>query len=369
MAIAQQPQLAQRHHARPKWVLLAAVVIGLVLFWVAIRVLSGGRIEPALLPQKIDQIPNRELGEVREEKVPIRYEVIGSIQSRVPVMAASRVAARVVEVKVRAGDLVRLGQVLVTLDASDLKAQVAQAQGELTAAQAELNRATADHQRFSALFSRGSVTASENDAAEAAYRGAAGRVAQAHGAVEAARAGFAYATVRSPADGIVVERLIEPGDMAMPGNPLVRMYDGNALRVELLVPEDFARSIETGTPLDVHIDATAAVYHTQVGEIVPAADPSSRGFLVRAVLPSGQHLRPGMFARATFTSGSETTLTLPRDAVRDIGQLQTVRVVSGHLIETRMVSLGRGFGDRVEVLAGLHPGERVVLDGTGAENK
>jgi multidrug efflux pump subunit AcrA (membrane-fusion protein) len=140
MAIAQQPQLAQRHDARPKWVLLAAVVIGLVLFWVAIRVLSGGRIEPGLLPQKIDQIPNRELGEVREEKVPIRYEVIGSIQSRVPVMAASRVAARVVEVKVRAGDLVRLGQVLVTLDASDLKAQVAQAQGELTAAQAELNR-------------------------------------------------------------------------------------------------------------------------------------------------------------------------------------------------------------------------------------
>ncbi|MGO9058250.1 MAG: efflux RND transporter periplasmic adaptor subunit, partial [Candidatus Binataceae bacterium] len=192
---------------------------------------------------------------------------------------------------------------------------------------------------------------------------------QAHGAVEAARAGFAYATVRSPVQGVVVERLIEPGDMAMPGNPLVRLYDQDALRVELLVPEDFARSIATGTALDVQVDATGGVYHTQVGEIVPAADPSSRSFLVRAALPSGQHLRPGMFARASFASGSETTLTLPRDAVRDIGQLQTVRVVSGHMVETRMVSLGRGFGDRVEVLAGLHPGERVVLDGVAARGK
>ena len=268
MAIAQQQRSAQGRDARPKWFLLAAAVIAVVLLWVAIRILWSGRIEPGLLPQKIDQMPNRELGEVREEKVPIRYKVIGSIQSRIPVMAASRVAARVVEVKVRAGDKVRLGQVLVTLDASDLKAQVAQAQGELAAAQAELNRATADHQRFSALFTRGSVTASENDAAEAAYRGAAGKVAQAHGAVEAARAGFAYATVRSPVQGVVVERLIEPGDMAMPGNPLVRLYDQDALRVELLVPEDFARSIATGTALDVQVDATGGVYQTRVGEIV-----------------------------------------------------------------------------------------------------
>ena len=296
-------------------------------------------------------MPNRAFGEVRVEKVPVRYEVIGSIQSRVPVMAASRVAARVVEVKVRAGDRVRLGQVLVTLDASDLKAQVAQAQGELAAAQAELKRATADHQRFSALFARGSVTASENDAAEAAYRGAAGKVAQAHGGVEAARAGFAYATVRSTVDGVVVERLIEPGDMAMPGKPLVRLYDQDALRVELLMPEEFARSIGTATALDVRVDATGGVYHTRVGEIVPAADPSSRSFLVRAPLPSGQHLQPGMFARAAFTVGSQTTLTLPRAAVRDIGQLQTVRVVSGQMIRnpdgfggTRLRRPGRGAG-------------------------
>src|ERR1019366_3277833 len=179
------------------------------------------------------------------------------------VEAASRVSARVIEITVRAGDRVKRDQVIITLDAHDLGAQVAQAQGQLAAAQGELSRATADDKRFSALFARGSVTASEHDAAEAAYRGAAGRVAQAQAAVAAARAGLEYATVRAPADGVVVERLAEPGDMAMPGQPLVRLYDANALRVELQVPENLARNLATATPLDVTVAAAGAVYHTQ----------------------------------------------------------------------------------------------------------
>ncbi len=358
---------SQRHPARRTWLVPVVVIIALAALWIAFRTLWSDRIEPGLLAPRAEQMPNQPLGEVLIEQVPIRYELIGSIQSRVPVMAASRVAARVLEVKVRAGARVRVGQVIVRLDASDLNAQTAQAQGELAAAQAELARAAADQKRFSSLFTRGSVTASERDAAEAAYRGAAGRVAQVRAAVAAARAGSEYATVRAPVDGVVVERLVEPGDMAMPGKPLVRLYDENALRVELIVPEELARKINTATPLAV--EAAGAVYPTQVSEIVPAADPASRSFIVRAPLPGGKDLQPGMFARATFSAGSEPTLTLPRIAIREIGQLQTVRVVSGRMLQTRMVSLGRRFGERVEVLAGLHAGERVILDGQEAADK
>jgi len=346
---------------RIRWI---AAAVGLVLLWVALRIIRGGAISPGLLGERFDPAPNRPLGVVLSERLRVRRELIGSIQSRVPIEAASRVAAGVIEITVRAGDHVKRDQVIVTLDAHDLKAQVAQAQGQLAAAQGESRRATADKKRFSALFARGSVTASERDAAEAAYRGAAGRVAQARAAVAAARAGLEYATVRSPVDAVVVERLAEPGDMAMPGRPLVRLYDANALRVELQVPEDLARYIEPATPLEVRVDATGAAYHTQVSEIVPASDPASRIFLVRAPLPSGQHLQPGMFARATFAAGSEAVLTLPRAAVERIGQLETVRVYSEGRIQTRMVSLGRRFGDRIEVLAGLAPGEHVILDAT-----
>ena len=352
-------------HVRVRRLGWIAAALGLVLLWIALRIIRGGRIEPGLLGERRAQVPHRPLGVVLSETIPVRHEVIGSIQSRVAVEAASRIAARVLKVEVRAGDRVKRGQVIVALDASELKAQVAQAQGQSAAAQGELSRATADERRFSALFVRGSVTASERDAAEAAYRGAAGRVAQARAAVAAARAGLAYTTVRAPADGVVVERLAEPGDMAMPGQPLVRLYDANALRVELQVPEDLARNLATATPLDVTVATAGAVYHTQVNEIVPAADPASRTFLVRAALPSGRHLRPGMFARATFTAGREAVLTVPRGAVEQVGQLETVRVYAEGRIRTRMVSLGRRFGDRTEVLAGLQPGDRVILDRAG----
>lgn len=361
--------LTELRQARPKRLLLIAATIGIALLAFAIRAIQPGRIEPGLLGEKIDQIPNRPLGVVLSETLPIRREVIGSIQSRVPIEAASRIAARITEIEVRAGDRVKRGQVLVKLDAAELRAQVAQAQGQLAAAQGELSRATADEKRFSALFTRGSVTASEHDAAEAAYRGAGGRVAQAQAAVAAARAGLEYATVRSPVDGVVVERVAEPGDLAMPAMSLVRLYDESALRVELGVPEELARNMEPGTPVDVIVDASGAIYRTRLSEIVPAADPASRSFLVRAPLPSGQQLRPGMFARATFTVGSETVLTVPRDAISEVGQLDTVRVISKGRIETQMVSLGRRLGDRIEVLSGLRAGQHVILNSRKADTK
>ncbi len=358
---ATQPQATHQRSAGRKW-LFAGAILALGVLWIAIRVMRGGAIAPGLLRPKADRWPDRPVGEVLMQEIPIAYQLIGSIQSRVPVIAASRVASRVLEVKVHAGDRVGRGELLVRLDAADFDAQIAQARAELAAAQAELTRASADHNRFSSLFKRGSVTASERDAAEAAYRFAAGRVAQARAAIAAARAASQYTVVRSPVDGVVVERMVEPGDMAMPGKPLVRLYDQGALRVELDAPEELAGRIAIAAPLEVRVEAAGTIYRTAVNEIVPAADPASRSFIVRAPLPGGQGLQPGMFARAAFTTGSQPTLTVPRLALTQIGQLQTVRVIADGAVQIRMVSVGRSFGDRVEVLAGVRAGERVVLD-------
>ena len=173
---------------------------------------------------------------------------------------------------------------------------------------------------------------------------------------------------------VVVERLAEPGDMAMPGKPLVRLYDENALRVELQVPEELARDDRAGhARLRCSVDATGAEYHTQVSEIVPASDPASRSFLVRAPLPSGGHLQPGMFARATFAAGSETVLTIPRDAVERVGQLETVRVYSAGRIRdpdglagTPLRRSGRGAG---RASAGRARDPRPAADGRWAVNE
>lgn len=341
--------------------LLLVVVAAVIILGAAVWLMSGGEIKPGLLAPSPRTVSSRELGTVLLQRLPLQRVMVGSVQSRVPIRAASRVAARIVAVRVHVGDHVRRNQVLVDLDSSELRAALAQARGELDAAQAQLTRTSADEKRFAALFARGSVTAHERDAARAAWRSAQGQVAQARAAVAAARAALGYATVRSPVAGVVEQRLAEPGDMAMPGQPLVLLYDQNALRVELQVPEALAQLIEIGMPLTVHVDAIAKTYPTRVNEIVPAANPASRSFIVRAPLPARQGLRPGMFARATVAIGSETILTIPRSAVERVGQLDTVHVVRQGRIESRLVSLGRVIGNRIEVLAGVRQGERVIL--------
>lgn len=355
--------LESRHPGRPSHARLAlAALAGLAAIWVAARWLWGGQIEPGLIARSAAPAPRLPLGEATRATVPIRHEVIGTIQSRFPVDAASRIAARVITVNVHAGERVRAGQTLVTLEAADLRAALAQAEGQLAAATGELARASADERRYAALYPRGSVTASERDTAVAADRAAAGHAQQARAAVAQARAALAYATVRAPAAGVVIQRMVERGDMTMPGRPLVRLYDASAMRVQLEIPEDLARRIAPGAPLTVTVDAIGATFSTRVSEIVPAADPRSRTFLVRAPLPAGPNLRPGMFARATFAAGVETIITAPRAAITRVGQLSTVRVYARGATVTRMVSLGRPLGDRIEVLAGLKPGERVLLE-------
>lgn len=351
-------QLSQRS-ALPTWLwlggLLALIIVALL--WFHQPTIGPGLIGgPSMAPAHL------QTATVSALSVPIERTVVGSVEATVPIAVASRVSARVIAVNASAGQRVRRGQILVELDAADLAAQVTRAQGALAAARAELTRASADRNRFSALLKRGSVTTREYDSAEAAYGSALGSLAQAQAAVRSARAALGYSTMRAPRDAIVLARMVEPGDIAMPGQPLLRLYDERALRVELDVPEDLAPAVHLGTRLIVAVSVgdSPLRIQTAVNQIVPAADAASRSFLVRAPLPLHSELRPGMFARATLEQGTEQILAIPQDAVRYVGQIATVQVLAEGGLQMRQVALGRAVGAQVEVLAGLNSGERVL---------
>jgi RND family efflux transporter MFP subunit len=328
---------------------------------VAAYLLSGQKISPGLVADGGRGVGDAPVATVELQSVPIRREVVGQVESRSAIEVASRVAASIKEITVRAGDVVRPGQLLVRLDAADLQAAVQQAQGRLSAARAEYARASADEQRFRSLLAVGSVTPREFEQVQAGYRSASASVSQAEAGVAAARANLKYAEVRSAVAGIVQERLAEPGDLAMPGKPLVRLYDERALRASLQAPERLGGHVKVGMPLVVRVDAVGAELFVPVSEIVPAADPATRSFIVRADLPPDRRLRPGMFARATLAVGQQGILTVPWSAVEEVGQLAAVRVVGASGVQLRQVALGRRFDDRVEILAGLNQGEHVLV--------
>jgi RND family efflux transporter MFP subunit len=193
--------------------------------------------------------------------------------------------------------------------------------------------------------------------------------AQAKAAVAEARTALVYTRIRAPFDGMVTEKRADPGTLASPGLPIFTVEDTHWYRLEATVNETDLAYVETGQSTGVVIDALgSAELKGVVGQIVPAADPGSRSFLVRIDLSADARLRSGLFGRAQFSRGQRSSLLVPRTAVVERGQLQGVFVLDQNQVAAlRYVTLGKPFGENVEVLAGLQGGERLVARTGGLE--
>jgi RND family efflux transporter MFP subunit len=168
--------------------------------------------------------------------------------------------------------------------------------------------------------------------------------------------------IRSPMDAVLVDRLAEPGDLAAPGRPVLTLQSATYLRFEAPISERCARRIRDGEAVRVKVDAAGIELDTRVQEIVPAVDPQSRSFLVRADLPTRAELQPGMFGRLSFACGVRPAIQIPSDASRQRGQLDFVFVHRQGKAVLRLVRLGATSGNTSEVLAGLAPGEEIIVD-------
>jgi len=326
------------------------------------------------------------------EQWPARYEAVGTVRARTAAAISSKVMAYVREVRVQAGDRVRAGEVLVTLDARDLDANYMRAEAgrdearsaqteadqALAAANAQLDLAKATFARMQELFDKKSISNQEFDeatarrkAAEAGYEMAAAKgaqvrakIAQAEQEVQAAGIMRSYAEIRAPFAGVATAKTAEPGSMATPGAPLLTIEREGSYRLETAVEESRVKSIHVGQPVAVSLEALGRTLDTRVSEIVPAVDAASRAYTVKIDLPALAHLqtelRSGMFGRAVFSSGARNVLAVPAAAVTERGQLQSVMVADGGYAHTRLITVGRKSGEKVEVLSGLNAGENVV---------
>jgi RND family efflux transporter MFP subunit len=164
-------------------------------------------------------------------------------------------------------------------------------------------------------------------------------------------------------NGIVIDRLVEPGDQSAPGKTLLTLYDPSRLRVEASVRESDIGRLSPGLKLTVVVDALKAERQGTVEQIVPAADPTSRTFLVKVHLPDPAGLFPGMYARLRIPLDERQAVQIPSSAVRRVGQLTLVDVMQDGRPRRRAVRLGRSIGETVEVLAGLEEGEQIALSG------
>jgi multidrug resistance efflux pump len=308
----------------------------------------------------------------------------GVVQARTTATIAARILAPVREVRVSPGDQVRAGQILIVLAGDDLAAGaraaraaaraaeqgVNAAAAELQAAEAALALARASHDRISGLHTKRSATAQELDDATAMLRGAEARVAgasaralQAASAVESARATSdqastteSFTAIAAPFDGIITAKMVEPGNMASPGMPVLRLEDTRGFRLEVRVDESRIGHVRAGDTVPVLLGTGMLAINGTVAEISRTVDTDARAFLVKVALPDLPGLRSGEFGRARFAGIPRRALTIPAAAIVRRGQLTSVFVVDRGVARVRLVSLRDS-----EVLAGLTDSEVVIV--------
>jgi RND family efflux transporter MFP subunit len=299
-------------------------------------------------------------------RTPIVESSVGTIRAVHEAAVAAKLMAKVLEVDVQAGQEVHAGQVLIRLDDEDLRAQLKQADAVVAAAQANRDQAQTEYDRIKHLYDQATASQTELDQADTALKAATAELDRATQARAQAETVLEYATIRSPIDGKVIDKRVEVGDTARPGEVLLTLFDPTRMQLIASVRESLTQRLQVGQMIGVQIDALNKTCEGRVSEIVPEAESASRTFAVKVTGPCPPGVYSGMFGRVLIPLDEEEVLVIPRAAVRRVGQLDIVDVAesggaSGATLRRRVVQLGRDFDDQVQVLSGLRVGEMVAL--------
>lgn len=342
---------------------------------------------------------------------PLLMEQVGTVRAMNEAQVSSRIMARIMEIRVREGDLVSGGDgkgrgatVLALLDDGEIEARVAQAQSQvsavekgveiararLTATRAQVESARAnreqvvsDYRRYEELYRSRAATGQqleharaqkemieaqlrallkEVQAAESEIGRSLAQKQQTEAAVAEARAILDHTVIRAPFSGKVLRKTVDVGDMAIPGDPLFLIDSPSNPELHVHLSESVMPHVLVGQELDVHIDALGRSISGRLREIPPKSDPATRTLLAKVSLPPDPDLVNGMYGSVQIPQGEYQAIVIPRSAVQEVGQIPLVQVLHAQRgRERRFITLGPVHGELVEVLSGLVAGEEVVI--------
>ena len=351
-----------------------------------------------------DAAPRAAVVKVRRAPLSNTLSIAGEFLPYQEVELHAKVAGYIRNINVDIGDRVRTGQVLAVLEIPELSAQLAGANAgvrhsreEITRAQNEVSRAEADHEALHAAAARlkqasearpGLVAEQELDDATAKDRSAEAQVEAAKSALSAARqqlevsqadqqryaALSEYSRITAPFDGVVTWRYADTGSLIQAGTsnvssmPVVKLSQVNVLRLRIPVPESLAASVRDGEPADIRVKATDEHISGKVIRSTDSLDRSTRTMQVEIDVPNRDYkLTPGMYADVSLRIQNDpNALTLPLQSInRDADKTTVLLVDAQNHVEQREIHTGIEGSDRIQILAGLNEGDRVIVGNLG----
>jgi multidrug efflux pump subunit AcrA (membrane-fusion protein) len=342
---------------------------------------------------------------IRYESVPAVLEAPGTVQPRNRIALSSQINGFIREMRVRAGDSVKAGQVLATLDARDAESQKAAAQAAIEEAGAALSEARKAHQaavemqsaakasaelasqtftRYQKLLESRSVSPQEYDevlmrrnssaaelasresmvaAAEDRIKQVEARISQAEAQAGRADVLVSWTQIKAPASGKIVEREADAGTAVFPGTPLLVIESTANPQILADLPTEQAGNLHIGRTVQLRSKETAGPLEGRIAEIVPLSNPATHSVQFKVDLARSFGLSSGQFVKVEVPAGTRNTLLVPHHAIRETGQLTGLFVVdAASKARFRLIKIASYDADRFEVLSGVDPGEDIIAN-------
>jgi RND family efflux transporter MFP subunit len=374
-------------------VVVAAIVVAFLAGYIPLKKRDAVIVD--LAHEREQALPRVEVVQVTPSSSKSELLLPGNIQAvtEAPILARSDgyIKRRLVDI----GDRVQSGQILAEIEAPELDQQVRQAQANLQQSQAALTQALANRvqgkanadlarvtaERWGKLAGKGAVSKQENDQYQAQSQAQAANVDALEQAVAAARSNIAaadanlsrlneiqgYRVVKAPFEGVVTLRNVDVGALVNAGSTMLyRIAQTRILRTYVNAPQSNADSIHAGQPAQLTVsNRPGRLFAGTVTRTADSLDPNTRTMLVEVQVPNSDGaLLPGMYAQVDLTSPrANPPLLLPGDAliVRSEGA-QVALVRPDHIVHFQKIRVGRDYGDKLEVLSGLQPGDSVIAN-------
>ncbi|MEK8090209.1 efflux RND transporter periplasmic adaptor subunit [Thermithiobacillus plumbiphilus] len=341
--------------------MLPALVFGALL-----ALSACGREEPASrAPAAQAPAVSAEIMPVAATQIQQLSEVPGTVIAEDQVQVSSRLMGYIRDITVHEGDPVRKGQLLFSIDPTDVQAQIGQARAGMAQAEAGLAAAKLQFERSSALLRDESIPRVQYDQAKTQLEVARAQMAQARAAMQAANAQLKYVRVGAPITGVVTQKLASAGDLAAPGKPVLVIENPDRLQVQVALSESLLAGLKPNDPVQVRLEGGNQALTGQVLRILPSADPTTHSYTVKIGLPAGTDLRSGSYVRVAIPQGTRIGVRVPQSALVERADITGVFVVDQQgVAHLRMVRTGQVSDGAVEILSGLNPGERIVRSNT-----
>lgn len=345
----------------------------IILLWLM------GFFKPKIKSGYVETPPQRVSG-LKSEKVEVRElteaPYVGKIEADEEAQISTFLSGKIVSVKVKEGDCVPMGFLLLTIEGESIQAQIEAlnyqvkgAQAEYKSAQAHFEAAQKTYDRYVRLLSQGAVTPQEFDEVKARFEAAKETLERAKSQISyfneqkrSVGSQLKYLNLRAPFAGCVKEKKVNVGDLALPGQPLL-VFEKAPYKLKVDLPGKYFSQVRVGDHLKVMLEGSSEFIMANVTEKSSGIDPNTQTFSIKLGLPSKLPLKSGLLAKV-FIPEKRKALFVPKQAIFKRYDFYGIFVLRpDKILELRYIKVGEEREDKVEVLSGLKENEMVIVEG------